>query len=171
MGSDLISSLSELIRKRVEQLSEFKNSETIASYVSMSEEVQTDQLIRDALACGKRVLVPKIVSARQLLFSEIKDLEELEEGKFGISEPKHDLIRPVPLEDAQVILVPLVGWDERGYRLGHGRGYFDTALSGLVENLTVGLGFESQRVERIPEDDLDIPLKMIITENRVLKFH
>lgn len=170
MGSDSITSLSDVIRKRVEQLAEFKNSKTVASYVSTSEEVQTEQIIRDALAHGKRVIVPKILSSTRMLFSEIKDLGDLEKGKLGISEPKPDLVQPVPLEEAEIILVPLVAWDERGYRLGHGRGYFDAALSGLVENLTVGLGFECQRVERIPENDRDVPLKMIITENRVLRF-
>lgn len=168
MGIDLLLNLSEKIRKNVEHLPEFISSNTIASYVATKEEVQTEQIIRDALNQGKRVLVPKIISRNELLFSEIKDLADLETGTFGLLEPKPQLIREVPLREANLILVPMVAWDERGYRVGHGNAYFDSALSGIT-CLTVGLGLEAQRTDRIPEERHDIPLKMIITENRILR--
>lgn len=162
--------LSDAIRQQVEQLAEFRNSETIAAYVATSEEVQTELIIQHALRDGKRVILPKIVSPTRMIFSEIKDLGELEKSNFGIFEPKSNLIRPLPLEDAKVILVPLVAWDERGYRLGHGKGYYDSVLSGLAENLTVGLAFENQRVDQIPQDQHDVPMKMIVTEKRAMRF-
>lgn len=169
MGIDQVLNLSEKIRETVEHLREFVSSNTIASYVATKEEVQTEQIIRDALNQGKRVLVPKIISGNELLFSEIKDMADLDTGKFGLMEPKLHLIRKVPLREAKLILVPVVAWDERGYRVGHGNAYFDSALSGIT-CLTVGLGFEAQRADRIPEERHDVPLKMIVTEKRILRF-
>lgn len=161
--------LSEPIREKIEQLPEFVSSDTIASYVATKEEVQTQQIIRDALNEGKRILVPKVVSRKELLFSEIKDMTDLEVRGFGLLEPKLDLIHEVPLREAKVIIVPLVAWDERGYRIGHGKGYFDRALANLSENLKVGLAFEAQRVDRVPEEEHDIPLDVVITEERIVR--
>lgn len=170
MGFDHVRSLSDAIREKVEQLPEYRSSEMIATYVSTIDEVKTDQIIRDSLGYGKRVIVPKIVSPAEMLFSEIRDLNDLEKGKFGILEPKPNLVRPVPLGEAKVILVPVVAWDKRGHRIGHGMGYFDLALRKLSENLKVGLAFEVQRVSRIQDEEHDVLLDMVITEEREIRF-
>ncbi len=169
MGIDHVLAMSERIREKVEHLPEFVSSDIIASYVATNEEVQTEQIIRDSLSQGKRVLVPKVISRNELLFSEIKEMADLETGTFGLLEPKLSLIRRVPLMDAKLILVPVVAWDERGYRVGHGNAYFDSALSGIT-SITIGLGFEAQRTDHVPEERHDVPLKMIITEKRIMRF-
>jgi 5-formyltetrahydrofolate cyclo-ligase len=171
MGSERIFSLSETIREKVEDLAEFKYAGVVSSYVARRDEVQTEGIISDALKFGKRVLVPIVESHnRHLLFSEITDLSELMLGHFGILEPKPECIRPISLQKAQIILVPVVAWDEIGYRIGHGMGYFDIALEPLKGNLSVGLAFEAQQVDSIPVEPHDIPLKMIISEKRILRF-
>lgn len=163
--------LSEKIERKLESLNEFKQSKVIATYVSMIDEVQTERIIRTALNSHKRVLVP-VVDPRnkRLIFSEIYDISELAVGHFDIREPRPEFVRPVDLSEAEVIVVPVVAWDERGFRIGNGGGYFDKALALLKENLTVGLAFEAQKVNRVPEENFDIPLKTIITESRILKF-
>ncbi|MDG6998954.1 MAG: 5-formyltetrahydrofolate cyclo-ligase [Nitrososphaerota archaeon] len=171
LGSQNILALSEKIRQKLENLEEFKDSNVIATYVSKREEVQTERIIRDALNSAKRVLVPLVIPHnKSLIFSELHDLSELTVGHFGILEPKPEFIRPIALSEASVIVVPLVAWDERGYRIGNGGGYFDIALAPLKGNLTIGLAFEAQRVDKVPEDKYDVPLKMIVTEKRILKF-
>ncbi|MDG6908480.1 MAG: 5-formyltetrahydrofolate cyclo-ligase [Nitrososphaerota archaeon] len=163
--------LSEEIERKLESLNEFKQSKVIATYVSMIDEVQTERIIGTTLNSHKRVLVPIVDSRnKKLIFSEIYDISELAVGHFHIREPRPEFVRPVDLSEAEVIVVPIVAWDERGFRIGNGGGYFDKALAPLKGNLTVGLAFEAQKVNRVPEENFDIPLKMIITERRILRF-
>ena len=170
LGFQNVLAMSAEIEHKLESLEEFKKSKVIATYVSMREEVQTEHIIMNALNAGKRVLVPMVVpSNKHLVFSEIHAISELAVGHFGIKEPKPEFIRPVDLSEAKVIVVPIVAWDERGFRIGNGGGYFDKALAPLKENLTVGVAFEAQRVDKIPEEKHDVPLRMIITESRILK--
>ena len=82
---------------------------------------------------------------------------------------------PVPLEDApevrpDALLVPLLAFDESGYRLGYGGGYYDRTLSSLRAEgqppLAVGVGFECQKLDAVPHADWDERLDMIITESQ-----
>lgn len=164
-----ILSLSDRIREKVEHLSEFVSSNMIASYVAMKQEVQTEKIIQNALNNGKRVLVPRVLSRTRISFSEIKYMADLQTGRFGILEPKLHSIHEIPLSEAKVVLVPAVAWDERGYRIGHGKGYYDLALADLSSSLKVCLAFEAQKVDRIPEEEHDIPLDVVITEDRLIR--
>ncbi len=164
--------LSEQVRERLSTVEEFKRARIMACYVSKSDEVGTEEILRSAIRGGVKVLVPLTDAANgKLIFSELRDYDsELFPGVFGIMEPKSEYLRPVPLEDADLALVPIVAWDERGYRIGHGKGYFDKALAGLSKTETIGLALEAQRVDRVPERPYDVPLQLITTERRVLRF-
>jgi 5-formyltetrahydrofolate cyclo-ligase len=163
--------LSGEVAKNLFSMNEFQKANVIGSYVALKDEVQTESIIRSALKMNKRVIVPLTNTVNHtMIFSEIRDYDlELGSGRFGILEPKREYMRQVPLEEADLILAPLIAWDERGYRVGYGKGYFDRALSSLKnDTLTVGLALESQRVPKIPNDSYDVPLDVIVTENRVI---
>jgi 5-formyltetrahydrofolate cyclo-ligase len=83
-------------------------------------------------------------------------------------EPKSDKIKEIPLEKIELIIVPGVGFDEDGNRIGHGKGYYDNLLRNSQKILHIGLAFESQIVKKIPTNSYDIPIKMIITEKRII---
>lgn len=171
LGSQKILELSASIKENIESLDEYKRARIIESYVARPDEVQTEQFIRDSLKLGKSVIVP--VTPRRgnhLVFSKIDDFSELRLGTFGILEPQPESVRNVPLERAEIVVVPIVAWDERGFRLGHGKGFFDAALISPKVNTTVGLAFEAQRVEQLPIEPHDVPLKTIVTEERILRF-
>jgi 5-formyltetrahydrofolate cyclo-ligase len=163
--------LSSQIEARLYTLAEYSHAGTVATYVEKSDEVQTGSIIRHSIEAWKRVLVPKTDPVgRRLIFSELRDPDrDLEPGQMGILEPDADSLRPVDLTEADLVLVPVVAWDERGYRLGYGRGYFDRALAGVkCDVMTAGLALELQRSDELPIEDHDVPLKMIITEKRVI---
>ena len=142
----------------------------IASYVSKADEVQTDGLIRRMIAEGKRVAVPRVdAGSGSLVFHEIRGLDGLAPGAHGIREPPAGS-PAVALAATDITLVPLVSWDDRGHRVGSGMGYFDRALAQRGRSVAVGLALESQRVPRIPEGPGDVPLDMLVTERRVLRF-
>jgi len=164
--------LSNAIMKNVISSPEYKNSKVVATYVAKRGEVETEGIIRHSLKLGKRVIVPVThPESTSLVFSEIRDYKrELAPGRFGVPEPLSQYLRPISLSNADLILVPLIAWDDRGYRLGHGKGYFDRALAGAgVTSVTMGLGLESQHVRRIPEGKHDVPLKALATERRVVR--
>jgi len=164
-----IDAASRLIEKRLLSLEEYARADLLVSYCATPDEVQTSSIIESALKEGKRVaVVVTEPETKRLTFSEITSLEEVAPGHYGIPEPRPGFLRPVPLEDADLVLVPLVAWDLRGHRLGHGEGYFDRALAGRKVT-KVGLALESQRLGRVPASPHDVPLDLIVTERRVVR--
>jgi 5-formyltetrahydrofolate cyclo-ligase len=166
-----LAELSALVEANVRSLPEYKRARLIISYCAKDDEVQTRPLIERALAEGKRVAVILTdVSSKTLSFSEIKSFEDdLAPGAFGILEPRPGRVHLVSLAEADVVLVPLVAWDERGDRLGYGAGYIDRALEGAGRTAKVGLALESQRLPQIPESRHDVPLDIVVTEKRVVR--
>ncbi len=151
---------------------EFLQAKMVASYVSKDNEVDTRILIRRALDQRKRVLVPLVKKdTPELVFSEIKNLgAELAPGNFGILEPKPEFFRQQDITSANLLFVPGIAWDKEGHRLGWGQGYFDRTLKMLPRNVcSIGLGFDLQFVKRVPRDQFDLPVKMIVTESRIIR--
>lgn len=166
-----LAGLSSRVEAHLLSLHEYKDARLLISYCAKDDEVQTRPIIERALADGKRVAVILTdVPSKTLSFSEIKSFEDdLAPGAFGILEPKRGKVRPVSIAQADVVLVPLVAWDEKGHRLGYGAGYFDRALAGARRITKVGLALESQRLAHIPESRHDVPLDVIVTERRVVR--
>ncbi len=165
---------SQDIVDQVLHLHEYVRARGIACYVNKDTEVDTRVMIRTALDQGKRVLVPVVKKGDvELFFSEIKDLgKELAPGTFGILEPKQEFVRPVGLDEVDVIFVPGIVWDREGYRLGWGRGYFDRAIKKLPPHVrSAGLAFNLQLITRVPRDQFDVPVDMVVTESRVIRCH
>ena len=137
-----------------------KDCHCIALYASLNDEVFTFDFIERLLEEGKEILLPK-TRKEGLTFHLVTSLDELEEGNFHVLEPTGEE-RAIQL--AQVVFVPLVGFDEDCQRIGYGKGYYDRALR-RYRGLKVGLAFDCKKVERIPVEELDIPLDRIITES------
>jgi 5-formyltetrahydrofolate cyclo-ligase len=75
--------------------------------------------------------------------------------------------------DPEVLIVPLLAWDRRGYRLGYGGGFYDRTLRHLRASrprLAIGYAFAAQEVPEVPVDGFDQRLDMIVTEAEVLRF-
>ncbi len=132
---------------------------TIAGYLPIGSEADPRGTMR-ALARDNRICVP-VVTARgaPLRFREWWPGCALEKGAFGISTPVEGGWR-VP----DVVIVPLVGFDLRGGRLGHGGGFYDRTLAGLAGASAIGFALEAQRVEAVPQGPHDVPLPWIVTD-------
>ncbi len=157
---------SEKIKGRLYAHEKFKIADTVMFYISEDFEVDTEQMIRDSLKSGKKIAVPiTVVSQNKLIASLLVNFDkELSKGPYGILQPKSDFVRPVPLKKIDLIIVPGVAFDLRGYRLGRGTGYYDRFLSKIPESaLTIGLAFDFQLVDNIPTSSRDIAVKEIIS--------
>ena len=162
--------LSSKITARLLELAKVKEARTISTYLDIGSEVRTRGLVEWAIENGKRIIVPVVDKANQrLTFSEFKAAEELERGAHGIPEPKREFRRPVALEQADVILVPGVAWDQRGFRIGYGAGYYDRSINALRTHVTtVGLAYEFQFVSNVPRSRYDRRVDRIVTESKII---
>jgi 5-formyltetrahydrofolate cyclo-ligase len=162
---------SRLIQKKLLELEAFARSVNVMAYVAFRNEVETMPIIWRCLSEGKKVVVPvSVPKTRELLLSELKDPErELIPGTFGVPEPAPGYIRPFPAEDLDLILVPGVAFDEKGFRLGYGAGYYDRFFERLTRRVpSIGLAFELQIIDRVPADPTDQPVDFVLTEKRLI---
>jgi len=150
---------SKLIKTKI--ISEAKS---IGCYYSIGSEVKTHEIINHFLSENKNVSLPK-VSQNSMSFRRIEDLSKLEKGEYDISEPKDN----TPIEqDHDVVLVPCVGLDNDGNRIGYGVGFYDKYLDGK-DVIKIALAYSKQIVKKIPVSANDIKMDWIITEKDVIK--
>lgn len=101
---------------------------------------------------------------------EIKSLDsDVRPGPMGIREPIQG--PPLPIAEIDLVLVPGLGFDEQGNRLGRGRGFYDRFLSHAdFQGVTCAFALERQVVEHVPHDAHDVRVQMLVTEERVRRF-
>jgi 5-formyltetrahydrofolate cyclo-ligase len=165
---------SRRILERAIELPQYRAARVIASFVGVNSEVNTAPLLERALADGKRVAVPWRDGV-ELRFTALDDLGDLVPASFGLREPAEplrvDAGREIAPEAIDLVLVPGLGFDRLGNRLGHGRGYYDRFLRRCRrETPRVGLAFECQVVDQLPVTDRDEPLDLLVTESGVYRF-
>ena len=98
-----------------------------------------------------------------------KVMGALTDGAFGIREPNPVHCRQVPLQECAYVLVPGIGFDRRGTRLGRGLGHFDRALKGFT-GLRVGVAYSVQVVnDELVREPHDVPMDVIVTEKFLLR--
>lgn len=142
-------------------------------YCGYCSEVATAHLIHRLLAAGKTVAVPRTLpDEAAMLAVRITDPErELAPGYRGIPEPGLQLSASAVLSpgDLEVAVVPGLVFDLNGHRLGYGGGFYDRFLAvDAPRALRVGLAYSGQVVEQIAAQSHDVPMDMLITENRIL---
>ena len=112
--------------------------------------------------------LPVVVAEHEpLIFRAWQPGDPLVEGAFGIPVP----LPSQPQIEPDVLLVPLLAFDERGYRIGYGGGYYDRTLTQLKRSgdpLAVGLAFDEQQVPQVPIEETDIALDAVITPTRTI---
>ncbi len=154
---------SGIIRRRLTRLAAFRHAKTVCCYVSLPYEVDTRRLITQMLVMGKRVVVPK-VARKRLILSEVQDpARDLAPGRFGVWEPIPQAVRPVSVEELDLVVVPGVAFDRDGHRLGHGFGYFDRFLARVPDVPTVGLCFDFQLFDRLPRHPHDRAVQTVLS--------
>lgn len=150
---------------------EYANAETIMLFLSTATEVDSRQLALQAWADLKRVLAPRVSwDQRRMLPIEIQSLASgVEDGQMGLREPVEGL--PVPVSEIDLVVVPGLGFDGRGNRLGRGTGLYDRFLSHPdYRGVSCGLALEEQFVESIPVGPRDVCVDMLVTDVTVRRF-
>lgn len=153
-------------------LPEFQSSHVIMTYLSFSEEVDSFGFAEKVLEKGKRLVVPRVRNnPRGLDACEIHNLEEhLIPNSYGILEPEESEASLVSPEEIDMHVIPALAFDNQGFRLGRGGGYYDRFLGSIArEAFFAGVGYDCQRTDELPREEWDIPVDCIITEEEILR--
>ncbi|MDO8554822.1 MAG: 5-formyltetrahydrofolate cyclo-ligase [Candidatus Micrarchaeota archaeon] len=144
-------------------LEEFRSADTIAFYLSKGSEVDTSGMIKESLKLGKNVLVPVTNSEIELV--EFISFEDLIPGKYGIMEPK---VKKPSKNLPDIVITPGLAFDLARYRLGYGKGYYDRLFKKL-KSKRIGVAFDFQIVEKLPIQEHDQKMDIVISGNRILR--
>lgn len=157
-------------KKLTEFISEqIPNTKYIASYCPIQSEIDPTGAARKLATLGYPLCLPVVCSKNQpLKFRAWKLNEKLVKGEYGVSIPESgDWVIP------GLIIVPLLAYDEEGYRLGYGGGYYDRTLEQLKKEnkvLAVGFAFSGQFFQDIPKNDYDHKLDALVSEKGITVF-
>lgn len=135
---------------------------TVFVYLSYGSEPETYALIRELLARGIRVGVPVCNTKTHTMDAvTLHSWESLVPGAYGILEPQGGGV--IPPDEIDLILVPGLAFDQEGYRLGYGGGYYDRYLQDF-HGVSAGLAFSVCCTEDLPRDAFDLPVSLVLTE-------
>jgi 5-formyltetrahydrofolate cyclo-ligase len=142
--------------------------ETVMVFTSKEKEVNTKPLILALFEAGNPVVVPIIVKEDvSLRLSYLRDFSALVPSTFGVPEPIGSEI-PADAKDVDTIILPMLGFDRAGGRIGYGAGYYDRFLSKNPDLRKIGVAFACQKFDRLPVDENDIRMDVIITEEGIV---
>ncbi|QEO62836.1 5-formyltetrahydrofolate cyclo-ligase [Bacillus altitudinis] len=157
-----------LLHEHVLKLSEWKQAKTIALTMSRGKEIPTMPLIEKAWEEGKTVCIPTCFpKTKEMVFYEYTPETKMTSSYFGLLEPDPLEATVVHKEAIDLIIVPGVCFDQRGYRIGFGGGYYDRYLADY-HGVTIALCLSLQQTRHIPAEAHDIPVSMIVSEKGTL---
>ncbi|MFH0831287.1 MAG: 5-formyltetrahydrofolate cyclo-ligase [archaeon] len=155
-------SKSAIIKDLLFGCEKFIKAKSVLFYASFKNEVSTKNMIYNSLE-SKIVLLPKI-QGNTLSIHRIDYLEELCPNKYGILEPRE---KDAYDSFVDLAIVPGVAFDNRGYRIGSGRGYYDRLLKEIKPD-NIGFAFSFQVVDSVPYLEYDVPVDTLITEQGII---
>lgn len=142
--------------------------ETVMVFTSKEKEVNTKSLILALFEKKNPVVVPIIVKEDvSLRLSYLRDFAALVPSTFGVPEPIGSEI-PADAKDIDTIILPMLGFDRAGGRIGYGAGYYDRFLSKNSGLKKIGVAFACQEFDDLPVDENDVPMDYIITEEGIV---
>ena len=146
--------------------------ESVACYLSVNSEFPTSKLIQQLHTLGKHVYLPLLDRSgdNRLTFQKIQPREPFQPNRFGIPEPLPCRHQQVDAENLDLIILPLVGFNKSGVRMGMGGGFYDRTLA-FAKNtdlpqrpFLLGLAFACQQEETLTAQPWDVPLEATLTE-------
>jgi len=153
---------STVICDRLMVMPEVRDAKTILSYLAMPDEVDLDAVHRWARANGKQVAFPISGARGKMEFYVPASMDELIRDRFGITAPDPDKSRLVQPGEADVVLVPMVAFDDRNRRMGQGGGYYDRYLIRCPQAKRFAVAFAEQKVDAVVADALDLPMDLVV---------
>ena len=134
---------------------------TVSVFMSFKNEIDTSELINYLFENGYTICVPKIID-KEMVMCKIENTDNLIKNSYGILEPQDSIV----IKDIDLIITPLVAFDENLYRVGYGGGYYDKYFKNTNAK-KIGFAFSIQQIQKVPAEKFDIKLDGIITEEKM----
>src|SRR5690606_31485202 len=146
----------------------FSPDDVIAGYWRIRDELDCQPILIRLMDSGQKVVLPVVDGPDLPLDLRVWEADApLYEAGFGTLAPS-DL---APRAEPDIVLMPLLGFDSAGTRLGYGGGYYDRTLASMSKKpLLIGLAYSAQELAHIPREDHDVPLDAVVTELGVRLF-
>ena len=141
--------------------------DAMALYAAKDFEARVDSL-EGIGSPGALIAYPRVAGPAELAFHQVSSRDDLIAGPFGLLEPPADAPLVVP-GGLRLIIVPGLGFDHFGGRLGWGRGYYDAALPLHPDAIRIAVAFSTQLIDRVPTDPWDTRVDFIITEEGLIE--
>ena len=164
MSFEIMEIHAQKILSKLKKMKSLFEAKSVGCYYSIGSEVQTNNIIKFLLDGEKIVSLPKVADDT-MVFRKIDDKTKLEKGNFDISEPKENC--PIE-ENHDVVLVPCIGLDNIGNRIGYGYGFYDKYLT-KNNSTKIALTYSKQIVKSIPTSEYDVKMDWIVTETDIIK--
>lgn len=171
LSDSQIARRSKLIQEKLIVSAEFIESKSIGIYLPIGSEVQTDDIIRNALESEKTVMLPRVIINDLHFFIVEKhdfDHDSFDVNIFGIKEPKKTNMK---LDFIDLLIVPGIVFDSHGYRIGYGYGYYDKFMAEKKFSKSIGLAYDFQVMKNpIPKFEFDKKIDILITDGGIQVF-
>lgn len=156
----------------------FQQSKNIGFYQAVRAEIDPQRLLKTALKQGKNCYLPVLhpENDRQLYFLAYHEGDKLNLNRYKILEPEFQLEKVIDLKQLDLVLVPLLAFDDFGNRLGSGAGFYDYSFSFLLgkqrpnKPYLLGLAYDWQRVDELAMEKWDVSLDAVATEKKIYEF-
>ena len=154
------------------ELDAFRGARTVMLYLPVRNEVDTTRAVTQCFNDGKALVLPRMDYEHDRIAAHRVDdvATQLVLGRMELVEPdpaKTEVVAPAGID---LVVVPGLAFDRRGYRIGWGRGYYDAFLAGLdARAARVGLAYEFQLVDTVAHDGHDVPMDSVVTEGTTLR--
>ena len=158
------------IFENLSSLDIFRKAKTIMTFLSIHSEVDTWDIARHVLQANKQLSVPVINwNKKEMFASRLQNLDtDLISVRYQLWEPYPDAVDPIERDEIDLILVPGAAWNDAGFRIGYGGGFYDRFLRGKSNSVkTVGLTFSCQTAAEFEVQEWDEPVDYILTEEKL----
>lgn len=171
LSANEIAEKTKAIENRLFDFANFLESKIALLYVNNKHEVLTENILKRAYIYNKIVVLP--VYNTENFEMELKKVDNLEKdlnpGPRDILQPDESRCKIVPIDKIDIAIIPAVALDEKGGRIGSGKGYYDRLIPRLaITTRKVALAFEEQIIPQVPIESHDKHVDIIITEDRVI---
>jgi 5-formyltetrahydrofolate cyclo-ligase len=151
-----------IIKKKLFKTEVFQKAKRVMFYISFAGEVDTREMIKEAIKLGKIIAVPVCRDRRTIRPCLLSKGAKLKKGPYGINEPA--IKRFVNLRDLDLVIVPGIAFDKKGSRLGRGKGYYDYFLKQLKPYRIpcFGVAFDFQILPTLPTTQQDVSVHRVL---------
>ena len=144
----------------------YKSAKTIMLYMPLGNETNTEEIIKQAFADGKSLVLPVTDEESGAITPVVFEKSTVfQKGGFSIREPQNHVV--AEKAEIDVVVVPGIAFDRTGARVGFGKGCYDMFLCGM-DVMKVGYCFDFQLMDKIPADQHDIKMDFVVTENEII---